>query len=74
MLNCKVVIRRFLELLTGERVDKLEVAYAKAPEEERSEARDRFVEEKAKHRIATAATAFVVTVFTLIVERMLPEA
>jgi hypothetical protein len=74
MFSIKNTIHRFLELLMGDRVDKLEVAYAQSGPEERAEARNRFVAEKAKHRIASAATAVVVAIFSLIVERMLPEA
>lgn len=73
MHRCTRVIKRFLELVTGELVDKLEVAYAKAAPEERTEARDAFVEEKAKHHLVAAATIMVMTVVAFFIEKTLPE-
>ena len=74
MHRCKKTLQRFLELVTGERLDKLEVAYATAAPSERAEARDRFIEEKAKHRITTAATALGAAALALLLEKLLPEA
>ena len=67
------LLRRFLELVSGQRAERLREEYAQAGPEDR-EARTRFVEEKAKHRIVAAATALGVAIVTLVIERMLPEA
>lgn len=74
MHRCKKTVRRFLELVTGERVDRLEVAYAMAPPEKRAMARDAFVEEKAKSRLVTIGAAAALLLATYIVEKSLPEA
>ncbi len=55
-------------------MDKLEVAYAKATPEERAEAQHRLIEEKAKHRVAAVATALCLALFSLALEKVLPEA
>lgn len=67
-------IGRVIELITGDRVDRLELAYATAPAGERLAARYRFVEEKAKHRVTMAAVAVVTAVVALALDRILPEA
>jgi hypothetical protein len=74
MHRCKKTVLRLIELLTGERADRLEVAYSKAPPEERAQARDQYVEEKAKSRLTALATAAALLMATYIIEKLLPEA